>query len=239
MILSRTSQDDTPIELEHDENIEESRPLPRYLTLTDGVHRPNFYLSIPLNDQNFLANAITYRDYLLSTYPTSFSSRTTTTDSKNFHLTLLTLHLETVTLFDQCVTVLKRLQEEIRYHCSYPDRICVDFQGIETFYDRTIFIKCQQNRRLENLRNLIVERFCEQIEKQRINGMFLAGNYAEFIPHVTLLKCKRKFSSICPQEMKKEMSFGRQTIDCLQFASIGRNDSDEQKSISIFKLDLS
>lgn len=213
--------------------------MPRYLTLTDGVYKPNYYLSIPLTDSNFLSQAITYRDHLLSTYPSSFSSRVTTTDSTHFHLTLLTLHLETLGQFEQCVAVLKRLQEEIRYHCSYPERICLEFQGIETFYDRTVFIKCQQNRRLDNLRSLIVERLCEQVQKQQLKGMYLAGNYAEFIPHVTLLKCKRKFSSICPQEMKKDVVFGRQTVDCLQLTSIGRSDSDEQKDASIFKLDLS
>lgn len=238
-MFSTTSQDDTSIEPEEDEIIDEPRPLPRFLTLTDGVYKPNYYLSIPLTNPTFLTHAIAYRDHLLATYPSSFSSRNTSTNSAHFHLTLLTLHLENASFFDQCVSVFKRLQEEIRYHCSYPERICLEFRGIETFYDRTVFIKSQQNRRLENLRSLIVERFCEQVQKQRLNGMYLAGNYAEFIPHVTLSKCKRKFSSICPQETKKEIDFGQQTVDCLQLAPIGRSDPNDPKDLPIFKLDLS
>jgi len=50
---------------------------------------------------------------------------------------------------------------------------------------------------------------------------FFAGNYHEFIPHITLFKCKRKFSTICPNE-NKDMDFGKQTIDSLQLCSIGK-----------------
>ena len=213
---------------------------PRYLTLTDGAYKPNYFLSIPITDPSFLTNYNTYREHLLSSYPLLFSSRPNALDSGQLHLTLLTIRLETSVELEQCLLLLKRFQEEIRYHCSYPERICLEFKGIDTFYDRTLFVKCQQNRRLENLRTLIVERFCEQQQKQsRPHGIFLAGNYAEFIPHVTLLKSKRKFSSVCQNETKKELDFGRQTIDCLQLSSIGKTETGSTQDPYTFKLDLS
>ncbi len=71
-----------------------------------------------------------------------------------------------------------------------------------------------------------------------MNEIFFAGNYQEFIPHITLLKCKRKFSSINQTE-NKENFFGKQTIDSLQLCSIGKNKQEEQKNNLLFKLDLS
>ncbi len=150
----------------------------------------------------------------------------------------MTLRIENSSQIDQCKIALKRFQEEIRYHCSYPEPIYLEFNGIDTFYDKVLYIKCKQNQRLENLRTLIIERFCEQQQKQNLNEIFFAGNYYEFIPHITLLKCKRKFSSIYQNE-NKDINFGKQTINSLQLCSIGKNEHNEQNNNCIFKLDLS
>jgi 2'-5' RNA ligase/uncharacterized protein (UPF0248 family) len=214
-------------EILEDNEIEISPP--RYLTLTDGAYKPNYYLSIPITDSTLINNYIAYRDHLLSTYSTYFSSRT---DSPQLHLTLLTLRIETTSQIEQCQTALKRFHEEIRYHCSYPEPLCLEFHGIETFHDKLLYIKCKSNQRLENLRTLIVERFSEQQRKQNLNEIFFAGNYSEYHPHITLLKCKRKFSSICQNE-NQNMYFGKQTIDSLELCSIG-----QQNNNCVFKLDL-
>lgn len=133
---------------------------------------------------------------------------------------------------------LKRIQEEIHYHCSYPERICLEFSGIDTFHSKILFVKCQQNNRLENLRTLIIERFCEQQQKQKMNEIIFAGNYEEFIPHIILFKSKRKFSSVYQNETK-EIFFGKQFIDALQLSSIGTSENEQPTYHCIFKLDLS
>ena len=232
------NQEETSINNDLDEN--DPTPSPRYLTLTDGTYKPNYYLSIPMTNPTLIKNYQAYRDKLWSTYPSLFPLKSTSENEDHLHLTILTLRIEGSTLFEQCCAILKRLQEEIHYHCSYPERLSLDFHGIDTFYDRVIFLKCQQNRRLENLRNLIVERLCEQQQKQRITGIYLAGNRAEFIPHLTLLRCKRKFSSFCSNETKADIDFGQQTIDCLALSPILNVDAAEhEKTHSIFRLDLS
>jgi hypothetical protein len=91
---------------------------------------------------------------------------------------------------------------------------------------------------LENLRTLIIERLCEQQQKQKMNEIFFAGNYQEFIPHIILFKSKRKFSSIY-QDEKTNIYFGKQFIDELQLSSIGTNENEQQKNHCIYKLDLS
>ncbi|CAF1172302.1 unnamed protein product [Adineta ricciae] len=224
-------------EIDHDG--EQPITLPRYLTLTDGTYKPNYFLSVPITDSTLLAHYISYRDHLLSTYPSYFSARTNSSDSVHLHVTLLTLYIESTTYVDQCATVLKQLQEELRYHCSYPEPICLEFNGVGAFHDRLLYIKCKHNQRVENLRTLIVERFSEQQQKQKLTNLFFAGNYYGFVPHITLLKCKRKLSSVCPNEFD-EKSFGKQTIDCLQLCSIGKiDDDDEQTAKCLFKLELS
>lgn len=203
----------------------------RYLTLTDGTYKPNYFLSIPIKNPLLIENFEKYQRRLLMNYPSIFSCG----NESEIHLTVLTFRIESSVQLDLFLSILKRLQEEIHYNCSYPERLTLEFNGVDTFYDRTIFVRCRENRRLENLRSLIVERFCEQQQKQRINGIYLAGNYAEFIPHLTLLKSKRKLSSVCPQEIRVDFSFGQQTIDSLEFSSIGRKLTDR----SIFQIDLS
>jgi 2'-5' RNA ligase len=210
---------------------------PRYLTLSDSIHKPNYFLSIPITDPTLITNYIAYRDHLLSSYPSLFSSRANSSDPPHLHITLLTLRIETSPQIEQCTIALKRLQEEIRYHCSYPEPIYLELNGIDTFYDKVLYVKCKQNQRLENLRTLIVERFSEQQQKQKLNEIFFAGNYYEFIPHITLMKCKRRFSSINQNETK-EIFFGKQTIDSLQLCSIGKSEQDDQNNNCIFKLNL-
>ncbi|CAF0744955.1 unnamed protein product [Adineta steineri] len=234
LIETKNSQDEKPMD------IDPILSTKRYLTLTDSLYKPNYLLSIPITDPSLISHYITYREHLLSLYPSlsSSSSHILSIDPHYLYLTLLTLRLESSLQIEQCILALKRIQEEIHYHCSYPERIYLEFNGIDTFHNKTLFIKCQQNTRLENLRTLIIERLCEQQQKQKMNEIFFAGNYQEFIPHITLLKSKRKSSSIYSNETN-EIYFGKQLIDALQLSSINTNENEQQKNHCIFKLDLS
>lgn len=218
-------------------DVDHTLPSKRYLTINDGLHKPNYLLSIPITDPSFISHYITYRDHLLSSYPSLFSS-SSSIDPHHLHLTLLTLRLETSQQIEQILLALKRIQEEIHYHCSYPERIWLEFQGMDTFHGKILFIKCQANHRLENLRTLIIERLYEQKQKQKISEVFFAGNYQEFIPHIVLFKNKRKLSSIDPHQTEK-IFFGKQTIDALELSFIQSNENEPQKNHCIFKLDLS
>jgi len=163
-----------------------------------------------------ISHYITYREHLLSSYPSLFSS-SSSIDPHSLYLTLLTLRLESSQQIEQYLIALKRIQEEIRYHCSYPERICLQFNGIDTFHGKSLFIKCEQNTRLENLRSLIIERLCEQKQKQKINELFFAGNYQEFIPHIILFKNKRKSPLIYLNQTEK-IYFGKQIINALELS---------------------
>jgi hypothetical protein len=219
-------------------SVDRSLPMKGYLTLADGLYKPNYFLSIPINDPSLISHYITYREHLLSLYPSLFSC-SSSIDPHYLHLTLLTLRLESSLQIEQCVIALKRIQEEIHYHCSYPERICLEFHGLDTFHGKTLFIKCQENSRLTYLRTLIIERLYEQKQKQKMTDIFFAGNYQEFIPHIILFKNKRKFSSIIDPNQTDKIYFGKQTIDALQLSSININENEQQKTSCIFKLDLS
>jgi 2'-5' RNA ligase len=114
----------------------------------------------------------------------------------------------------------------------------LQFNGIDTFHGKTLFIKCEPNTRLENLRALIIERLCEQKQKQKLTELFFAGNYQEFIPHIILFKNKRK-SPLIYLNQAEPIYFGKQTIDALELSSINTNENEQQKNHCIFKLDLS
>ncbi len=229
----RTSQDENITDIDH------NLPTKRYLTLTDGLYKPNYFLSIPITDPSLISHYITYREHLLASYSSLFSC-SSSLDPHYLYLTLLTLRLESSSQIEQCIKALKRIQEEIHYHCSYPERICLEFNGLDTFHGKTLFIKCEKNNRLEYLRQLILDRLYEQQEKQKLTENFFAGNYQEFIPHIILFKNKRKFSSsIIYQNQTEQIYFGKQTMDALQLSSININENEQQKTHCIFKLDLS
>ncbi|CAF0801875.1 unnamed protein product [Rotaria sordida] len=235
LIETKSAQDEKPIDMDHNLSTK------RYLTLTDGLYKPNYLISIPINDSSIISHYIAYREHLLSTYPSIFSSSSShilLIDPHHLHLTLLTLRLESSLQIEQCILALKRIQEEIHYHCSYPERICLEFHGIDTFHSKTLFIKCQQNNRLDNLRTLTIERLYEQQQKHKMNNILFAGNYQEFIPHIIIFKSKRKFLSIHQNETN-DIYFGKQFIDALQLSSISTNENEQQMYHCIFKLDLS
>lgn len=214
--------------------MEEIIPTPRYLTNTDGAYKPNYYLSVPITDQSILTNYTKYQENLLSSYPSIFSSHT---NASNLHVTLLTFYLETSSQVEQCKTLLNSLQNEISRHCSDPEDLYLEFNDINVFHDKVLYIQCKQNQRLEDLRTLVVQRLNAEQQKQNIRDIIFAGNYFEFIPHITLLKCKRKCSSVCPNEVK-EFYFGKQKLHTLQLLPIGRNENDEQKSNCVYQLNL-
>ena len=227
----------------HDEqinNVNHNSSTKPYLTVTDGSHKSYYLLSIPITDSSFVSHYIAYREHLFSTYPSVFSksSHFLSIDPHNLHLNLLILHLETSLQIEQCIIALKRIQEEIRYHCSYPERINLEFHGIDTFHSQLLFIKCQKNRRLENLRTLIIERLYEQQQKQKLNDLLFAGNDQEFIPHIIVFKSKRKLSSIYQNE-QNDVYFGKQSVDVLQLSSISTNEDEQPIYNCIFELDLS
>ncbi|CAF1119202.1 unnamed protein product [Adineta ricciae] len=233
---TKTSQNEQVIE------IDPTLSTKRYLTLTDSLYKPNYLLSIPITDPSLISHYITYREHLLASNPSLFSSSSShvfTIDPHYLHLTLLTLRLESPLQIEQCILALKRIQEEVHYHCSYPERICLEFNGIDTFHNKTLFVKCQRNARLENLRTLIIERLCEQKQKQKMNEIFFAGNYQEFVPHIILFKSKRKFLSTYANELNNTIYFGKQLIDALHLSSLSPNENEQQKHHCIFKLDLS
>ena len=238
VLLPRTRTRPSASRIPHD--VDHTLSTKRFLTLADGLHKPNYFLSIPITDPSLITHYIAYREHLLSSDPlllSSSSSHILSCDPRQLHVTLLTLRLASTLQLEQCIIALKRIHEEIRYHCSYPDRIRLKFDGINTFYGKSLYVRCQSNARLDNLRTLIIERLCEQQQKQKMNDIFFAGNYQEFIPHIILFKSKRKLSPLLESE-GKEIYFGQQTIDALQLSSIDTNENDQQRSQCVLKLDL-
>ncbi|CAF3997892.1 unnamed protein product, partial [Rotaria sp. Silwood1] len=112
LVETKNSQDEKITDIDH------NLPTKRYLTLTDGLYKPNYLISIPINDSSLISHYIAYREHLLSTYPSIFSSSSShilSIDPHHLHLTLLTLHLKTTLQIEQCILALKRIQEEIHY----------------------------------------------------------------------------------------------------------------------------
>ncbi|CAF1339228.1 unnamed protein product [Didymodactylos carnosus] len=212
-----------------DEVFNNDIPKPIYLSKKDSELKPNYFLAIPVTDSSVIKNYLEFRQYVLDTEPT-LVKHCLSFQSDLLHITLLTLRLDNQFEIDQCMSTMKALQEELKYYCTYPEHLKLYFFGCETFYNKTLFINCRKHDRLEGLRKILIERF-------QSNNINLAGNYYEFIPHLSLIKMKQKLKTIPSAIYKKyqQSDFGVQNVEAIQLCQIAPADSQQRCT---FTLDL-
>ncbi|CAF1160825.1 unnamed protein product, partial [Didymodactylos carnosus] len=196
------------------------------LTVKDCELKPNYYLSIPITDSSVIKKYLEFRQYVLDTEPTLFK-HCSSFRSDLLHITLLTLRLNNQFEIDQCILTMKSLQEELKYFCTYPERLKLYFFGCETFYNKTLFINCRKHDRLENLRAILLERF-------KLNNINLTGNY-DFIPHLSLINIKQKLKTIPLTIYKKyqQSDFGVQNVEAIQLCQIVPTDLQQKYTLKL------
>jgi 2'-5' RNA ligase/uncharacterized protein (UPF0248 family) len=140
---------------------------------------PNYFISIPIT------NAEVRRNFAKFTAELAESNA----DVHNFILPASSLHLTVCTLRinnSEELSLVKSIMESFELDKDLArEFLSIDFkfQGIGEFYDKVVFVKCaiEKIEKLKELRNMLLER----IEN---SGMSVAGNYYDFVPHLTVMK---------------------------------------------------
>ncbi len=181
--------------------------------------QPNYFVSIPIDNQSLKDKLFKLTCDLLDTNQTIEKYLVPDT---SYHLTLCTLRIDTDLEMNKVQAVLDKVLKSERAKKFLP--IIVNFQGICEFYNKVLYVKSDNDeatRKLEALKTIILK----ELEDASVNT---AGNYYEFVPHLTIFKLA-----------KNTNSFGTETVMTLLKDSIwdGYKDSHfGEQGVSEFQL---
>ena len=142
-------------------------------------NEPNFFVSIPITNRELLNNIKKLNDDLQTS--NHLVNQFMMPDS-SYHVTLCTLRVDGEEELKKAKQALESIKNTDNFASNFLP-IQLKFSGISDFYNKVFHVKCEcpDLDKLERLKKLILEKFKEF----EVN---LAGNYYEFIPHLTIFK---------------------------------------------------
>ncbi len=160
--------------------VKHSNPQPKKNDYSNtGSEEPNYFISIPITNAEVKKNFAKFTEELVES----------NSDVQNFlipgsslHLTLCTLRINN----SDELSLVKNIMESFELDKDLAKEflpIGFKFQGIGEFYDKVMFVKCEIEKieMLREFRKLL-------LEKIENSGVSVAGNYYEFVPHLTVMK---------------------------------------------------
>lgn len=179
-----------------------------------GKKEPNYFLSIPVNNPDLKAKFTALRDELLKVNP---GLEKYIIPETSLHLTLCTLRIDEPEETEKTKRVLQRLFSDAQFRTeNFP--ISIEFKGIGEFFNKVFYIDCQSSdiEKLERVKRLVLD----EMRKEEIST---AGNYYEFVPHLTVFKIKNEANnkSSTVKELisndlwskYEQLDFGKITVD--------------------------
>jgi len=148
--------------------------------------QPNYFVSLPIENTNLKNNLSKLTRDLLDSNQTIKNYLVPDT---SYHLTLCTLRIDTELEMNKVQNVLDKVFKSERAKKLLP--IMIDFVSISEFYNKVLYVKSvinESTKKLEALKTLILKEF----EDASVNT---AGNYYEFVPHLTVLKLAKNNNS--------------------------------------------
>lgn len=139
----------------------------------------------------------------------------------SYHLTLCTLRIDS----DEELKIVKNVLDKVFKNedvlSEFP--IEIDFQGIGEFYDKTLYGKSADKNASDKL-DYVKDIILKELKNNSIN---IAGNYYEFVPHLSIVKIDAKIDSLTQMlpavfwEQFKDFNFGKQNVDTLKLCQMG------------------
>ena len=143
---------------------------------------PNYFISIPISEKKICDNFEKLTEEIRETCQDLGEILVPVT---SLHITLCTLRIDSD---DDLITTKKTLDGLYSEFKQYLP-IEMKFKNFGMFFNKVLHIKCQTD--IEKL-NEMKKSVLDSLRKANIN---LAGNYYDFVPHLTVLKINSKFLS--------------------------------------------
>ncbi|CAF1103749.1 unnamed protein product, partial [Brachionus calyciflorus] len=156
--------------------------------------QPTHFISIPINKLKSNFDKLNYDLLEFNQEVESFL-----VPDASMHLTLLTLRAET----SEEIEITKNIMNEIISSEEFKKigPISLKFKGIGEFYQKVLYSKCESDciDKLKLLKNLI-------FDKLSMANVNTAGNYYDFVPHLTVFKIKNNMnnSNMCVNDFVSE-----------------------------------
>jgi 2'-5' RNA ligase len=208
--------------------------------------KPNYFISIPINDSNLKTATETFKAELVANKPEI--ERFLQPDG-TIHLTVCTLKIKDDNELETVRNIMDKIVNDLRENIS---NIILNFKSIGEFYNKVLFIKCtsDQMNHLVELKKTILDEIKE-------NGISCAGNYYNFEPHLTILKIKSQHGTFSnPKHNNLDslvdksiwnkyevFNFGEQSINKIELCQMAKgnwikNDDDSQSYPVEHSIDL-
>lgn len=180
--------------------------------------KPNYFVSIPINNSEIKNNFMRIMDDLIESSP---EVEPFLVPNTSMHLTLCTLCLND----ESEINLAKNVLESLTYDDELLKEtlpISFEFKRVGTFYDKVMYAKCNVDKmeKLAKMRTDLLEKF-------ENSGLNIAGNYYEFVPHLTIMKISRSSATISDLvdkeiiERYEEFRFGEQRLSEIELCKMG------------------
>lgn len=183
-------------------------------------NQPNYFISIPITNNEIKTN---FQNISQIIEAKNQSAKSITVPDTSLHVTLCTLRINDENEINKVKKIIETLVKNGELNKYLP--INMNFNRIDNFYDKVLHIKCDCDiEKLIKLKDTILN----ELERSNIN---IAGNYYEFIPHLTILKISNRntnnknasvYDYISKESLNKyqDFEFGKQTVDELHLCKM-------------------
>ena len=211
-----SDDDDIPVNIKLSENdTEDDDGLTRREKYWGAKHRPNYFLCIRVTDPDVVSRARHAQEQMVAV---DSLYRTSCIPSNKLHVTLCCLGLDDEAEVAHCVSVLRKLEAELEG--LNPNKITLEFDGVDNFYLNTIYAKVRDNEPLTD--------FVNHLKISLTRAGVKIRDVFDFVPHMTLMKFARqlqkeshtKYVEAGVFESVKGLTFGNQTFDNIHLCSM-------------------
>lgn len=181
---------------------------------------PNYFISIPIKNAELKENLFNLQCDLIDS---NKSVQSHLLPDTSYHITLCTLRADS----DEELETVKNLMDilftdEMFMSENFP--LSLSFEGIGEFFNKVLFVKCNCNQmeKLEYVKRTLLKKF----ENSFVN---VAGNYYEFMPHLTIFKMNKNSPNDSVESLVNKyiwneyenLHFGNQKINEISLCKMG------------------
>ena len=209
----------------HDDNNDEEPAHKLGRVKKSQKNQPNHFVSIPIQNSDLLKNMFKLNCDLLDV---NQKVEDYLVPSTSCHLTLCTLRIDNDADLIKVRDILDKVLRSDQIMKYFP--ITLDFEDISEFYNKVLYVKSNCIAEVEKLDDIRKE-LLKEFDDACVNT---AGNYFDFVPHLTVFKVSKAKNTISDDSVMtlmnesvwqnyKDFKFGSEKINELQLCKMTRN----------------
>ena len=154
---------------------------PSYTKSSEKESSPNHFIAIQIQNEDLKRNLYQLKCDLING---NNDVQNHLVPDSSYHLTLCTLRIDTPEEMENVKQIMDQIKKDEKF---FEENLPINlkFEGIGEFYNKVLHVNCKskQMEKLVNLKKVVLDKF----KAENVN---CAGNYYEFVPHLTIFKIK-------------------------------------------------